>query len=64
MMQTLNKDVYTTAKGNSVAHIMNVMNKGLRDYIPDIMMSFLDDSITKGCSYSDKPWNKIVRRHW
>ena len=28
---------------NSVAHMMNTMNKMLRDYIPEITMLFLDD---------------------
>ena len=39
---------------NSVEHMLNVMNKVLRDCIPDITMSFLDDIPIKGCSVEDK----------
>ena len=34
---------------NSVAHMVNAMNKVLSDCIPDISMSFLDDIPIKGC---------------
>ena len=34
---------------NSVAHIVNAMNKVLRDCISDITMQFLDDIPIKGC---------------
>ena len=34
---------------NSVAHMVNAMNKVLRDHIPDITMPFLDDIPIKGC---------------
>ena len=34
---------------NSVAHMMNAMNKVLRDCIPDITTPFLDDITIKGC---------------
>ena len=33
---------------NSVAHMVNTMNKVLRDCIPDITMPFLDDIPIKG----------------
>jgi hypothetical protein len=39
---------------NSVAHIMNAMNKVLRDCIPEITMSFLDDIPIKGCAIDEK----------
>ena len=39
---------------NSVAHMMNVMNKVLRDCIPEITMSFLDDIPMKGCAVEEK----------
>ena len=39
---------------NSVAHMMNAMNKVLRDCIPDITMPFLDDIPIKGCPESEK----------
>jgi hypothetical protein len=39
---------------NSVAHIMNAMNKVLRDCIPEITMSFLDDISIKGCPIDKK----------
>ena len=38
---------------NSVAHMVNAMNKVLRDYIPDITMPFLDDIPIKGCPVED-----------
>ena len=34
---------------NSVAHMVNVMKKVLRDCIPDITMPFQDDILIKGC---------------
>ena len=34
---------------NSVAHMVNAMNKVLRDCILDITMPFLDDIPIKGC---------------
>ena len=34
---------------NSVAHMVNAMNRVLRDCIPDITMPFLDDIPIKGC---------------
>ena len=39
---------------NSVAHMVNAMNKVLRDCIPDITMPFLDDIPIKGCPLEDK----------
>ena len=34
---------------NSVAHMVNAMNRVLRDCIPDVTMPFLDDIPIKGC---------------
>ena len=34
---------------NSVAHMVNAMNRVLRDCIPEITMPFLDDIPIKGC---------------
>ena len=42
------------ARTNGVAHIVNAMNKALRDRIPDITMPFLDDIPIKGCPMEDK----------
>ena len=39
---------------NSVAHMVNAMNKVLRDCIPNITMPFLDDIPIKGCPVEDK----------
>ena len=39
---------------NSVAHMMNAMNKVLHDCIPKITMPFLDDIPIKGCAEEDK----------
>ena len=39
---------------NSVAHMMNGMNKVLRDFIPQITMPFLDDVPIKGCDEREK----------
>ena len=39
---------------NSVAHMMNAMNKVLGDCIPEITMSFLDDIPMKGCAVEEK----------
>ena len=39
---------------NSVAHMMNTMNKVLRDCILEITMSFLDDIPMKGCAVEGK----------
>ena len=39
---------------NSVAHMMNMMNKVLRDCIPEITMPFLDDIPIKGCAVEEK----------
>jgi hypothetical protein len=39
---------------NSVAHMVNAMNKVLRDCIPDFTMSFLDDIPIKGCPVEEK----------
>ncbi|GGS27692.1 hypothetical protein GCM10010252_77770 [Streptomyces aureoverticillatus] len=39
---------------NSVAHMMNGMNKVLRDFIPEKTMFFLDDVPIKGCREGDK----------
>jgi hypothetical protein len=39
---------------NSVAHMVNAMNKVLRDCIPDITMLFLDDIPIKGCPVEEK----------
>ena len=39
---------------NSVAHMMNAMNKVLRDFIPAKTMPFLDDVPIKGCAEEEK----------
>ena len=39
---------------NSVAHMVNAMNKVSRDCIPDITMPFLDDILIKGCPENAK----------
>ena len=39
---------------SSSAHIMNAMNKVLRDYIPKVTMPFLDDLPIKGCLEEEK----------
>ena len=39
---------------NSVAHMVNALNKVLRDCIPDITMSFLDDISSKGCPVEEE----------
>jgi hypothetical protein len=39
---------------NSVAHMVNAMNKVLRDCIPDVTMLFLDDIPIKGCLVEEK----------
>jgi hypothetical protein len=39
---------------NSVAHMVNAMNKVLRDCIPDITMPFLDDIPIKGCLVEER----------
>ena len=39
---------------NSVAHMMNVMHKVLRDCIPQITMPFLDDILMKGCAVEER----------
>ena len=39
---------------NSVAHMMNAMNKVLRDCILNITMPFVDDIPIKGCPKSEK----------
>ena len=39
---------------NSVAHMVNAMNKVLRDCIPDITMPFLDEIPIKGCLVEEK----------
>ena len=39
---------------NLVAHMMNGMNKVLRDFIPHITMPFLDDVPIKGCKEEEK----------
>ena len=39
---------------NSVAHMINAINKVLWDYIPEITMPFLDDIPMKGCTSEDK----------
>ena len=43
---------------NSVAHMVNAMNKVLKDCIPDITMPFLDDIPIKGCSDEEKDESK------
>ena len=37
-----------------MAHMVNAMNKVLRDCIPDITMPFLDDISIKGCPVGEK----------
>ena len=39
---------------NSVAHMLNAMNKVLRDCIPEITMLFLDEIPMKGCAVEEK----------
>ena len=39
---------------NSVAHMVNAMNRVLRDCIPNITMPFLDDIPIKGCPEESK----------
>lgn len=39
---------------NSVAHMMNGMNKVLRDFKPQITIPFLDDVPIKGCEKREK----------
>jgi hypothetical protein len=39
---------------NSVAHMVNAMNKVLRDCIPDITMPLLDDIPIKGCPVEER----------
>ena len=39
---------------NLVVDMMNAMNKVLRDCIPEITMSFLDDISMKGCAVEEK----------
>ena len=39
---------------NSVAHMMNAMNKVLYEYIPKVTMPFLDDIPIKGCLEKEK----------
>ena len=43
---------------NSVDHMMNAMNKVLKDCIPDITMPFLDDIPIKGCLDEEKDESK------
>jgi hypothetical protein len=47
---------------NSVAHMVNAMNKVLRDCIPDITMPFLDDIPIKGCSVEERDKTRIRER--
>jgi hypothetical protein len=39
---------------NSVAHMVNTMNRVLRDFISDVTMPFLDDIPIKGCPVDEK----------
>ena len=39
---------------NLVAHMVNAMNKVLRDCMPDITMPFLDDILIKGCPVEER----------
>ena len=43
----------------SVAHMMNAMNKVLRDFVSKVTMPFLDDVLIKGCS-KDKKDEKLM----
>ena len=43
---------------NSLAHMVNAMNKVLRDCIPEITMSFLDDIPIKGSLEEEKDGSK------
>ena len=43
---------------NPVSHMVNAMNKVLKDCIPDITMPFLDDIPIKGCSDEEKDESK------
>ena len=50
----VSKDVYITTRAtNSVADIMNAMNKIQRDCISDITRPFHDDIPIKGCLDSE-----------
>jgi hypothetical protein len=44
---------------NSVAHMVNVMNKVVKDCILDITMPVLDDIPIKGCSDEEKDQSKV-----
>ena len=46
---------------NSVAHMMNAMNKVLRNFIPHITMPFIDDLPIKGCDANAKDEEKDRR---
>ena len=46
---------------NSVAHMMNGMNKVLRDFIPQVTMPFLDDVPIKGCEEEAKDETVVLR---
>ena len=48
--------MYTLPQGgmNSVAHLVNAMNKVLSNCIPDITMPFLDDVPIKGCPVEER----------
>ena len=39
---------------NSVADMVNAMNKILRDFVPKVTIPFLDDVPIKGCSVNKK----------
>ena len=43
---------------NSIAHMVNAMNKVLRDCIPEITMPFLDDIPIKGSLEEEKDGSK------
>ena len=42
------------ATNSAVAHMMNGMNKVLRDFIPQTTMPFIDDLPIKGCEKREK----------
>jgi hypothetical protein len=49
---------------NSMAHMVNTMNKVLKDCIPDITMPFLDDIPIKVCSDEEKDEAKDKDGRW
>jgi len=44
--------------------MMNVMNKVLRDFIPEKTMPFLDNILIKGCMEEDKDKALDLKGYW